>query len=73
MASDYTKYSVSFLIPTIGKLENLNKRQLIVKVVQYLLENNLSDISQLNAANLNPTHNRQLIATQTEYNLFGED
>jgi AAA+ superfamily predicted ATPase len=73
MGSDYTKYSVSFLIPTVEYIENLNKRQLVITVVQYLLENNLSDISQLNAANLNPTHNRKLIATQSEYDLFSKD
>jgi hypothetical protein len=73
MANDYTKYNVKFLSPIQLSLENLSKRQLVLESIKYVLEHNLIAISELNDAKLNPTHNKQLIASEAEYLTFAED
>jgi 5-methylcytosine-specific restriction endonuclease McrBC GTP-binding regulatory subunit McrB len=73
MAIDYTKYNVNFLSPIELSLENLSKRQLAIESIKYVLEHNLIEVSQLNDAKLNPTHNKQIIANEAEYSTFSED
>lgn len=73
MANDYTKYNVKFSSPIDLSLESLSKRQFILESIKYVLEHNLIAISELNDAKLNPTHNKQLIASEAEYLNFAED
>lgn len=73
MAYDLTKYRIDFADSQKESLINLNKRQLVVQVIKFILESNLSNISDLNAKNLNPTHIKTIIATEADYNLFSDD
>lgn len=73
MANDYTKYDLKFLSPIELSIENLSKRQLVLESVKYVLEHKLIEVKELNEAKLNPTHNKQLIASENEYNNFAED
>lgn len=73
MANDYTKYNVKFKRPVELNLENLSKRQLVLESIKYVLEHDLISITELNDAKLNPTHNKQLIASEVEYLNFAED
>ena len=73
MANDYTKYDIDFLSPVKPSLKNISKRQLVLFTIQFVIENRLLSIEELNAAKLNPTHNKLLIATPDEYSKFAED
>jgi hypothetical protein len=73
MAYDTTKYRIDFSNSSIESLINLNKRQLVVQIVKFILENKLITIEELNAKNLNPTHIKNIIASSSEYGGFSED
>ena len=73
MAYDLTKYSIDFSDANIESLINLNKRQLVVQVIKFVLENELITIEGLNSKNLNPTHNKTILVNSSEYNLFKDD
>ena len=73
MALDFTKYNLYFSSPIQLNFENLNKRQLVLETIRYVLQNNLISQEVLNNANLNPTHNKQLIVNELEYNNFSVD
>lgn len=73
MAYDLTKYRIDFNDPNKESLINLNKRQLVVQVIKYILENGLSNVDDLNSKNLNPTHIKTIIATDVDYNQFSDD
>lgn len=73
MANDYTKYDIDFLSPVKPSLKNISKRQLVLFTIQFIIENRLLSIEDLNTAKLNPTHNKLLIATPDEYSNFAED
>lgn len=73
MANDYTKYNLDFLESGNAGFENLSKRQFVLETIKYLFNNHLSTLEVLNDANLNPTHNKQVVATPQEYDTFEED
>jgi predicted transcriptional regulator len=73
MAYDLTKYSIDFNDVNLESLINLNKRQLVVQVIKFVLEKELITREELNSKNLNPTHNKTILVNSSEYNLFKDD
>lgn len=73
MAYDTTKYDINFLNPETQSLQNLSKRQLVINIIKFVIENQLSTVLEINEANLNPTHNKLLIVTPEEFAEFAPD